>query len=115
MNCDFATLSQVQESGDPDQAMEMMQQCTEMLADPALWYWAIGFTVLCALVGALIGKYKNAIVRDTLLGLALGPFGWLISLLLPATKPKPTCVACKRPVDVADKHCRHCGAKLPNA
>jgi hypothetical protein len=112
MTCDFAALSKVQESGDPDQTLELLNECTAALLDPTVWYWAIGFTVVCAVVGALIGRRKNAIVRDTLLGLALGPIGWAISLLLPAVKPKPVCPACKLVVEVGDKHCRHCGAKL---
>jgi zinc-ribbon domain len=112
LTCDLATLTTVQASGDPDQLAELLQTCTEALTDPSLWYWAIAFTVVCAVVGGLIGKYKNAIVRDTLLGLALGPIGWLVSLLLPAIKPKRRCPACGKPVDVTDKHCRNCGALL---
>lgn len=112
MSCDFATLSKAQESGDPDQVLDLLQQCNDALTDPTLWYWAIGFTVVCAVVGALIGKYKNAIVRDTMLGLVLGPIGWAISLLLPAVKPKPVCPDCKRRVEAGDKHCRYCGAAL---
>lgn len=112
MNCDFTTLSRVQESGDPDEAMNMLQQCGAALSDPTLWYWAIAFTLICALVGALIGKHKNAIARDTILGLALGPIGWIISLLLPAIRPKPVCPTCKCSIDTGDKHCRHCGTPL---
>ena len=110
MSCDFSTLSKVQ--GDPEQAMDLLQQCTDALTDPTMWYWTIAFTIVCALVGALIGKYKNAVVRDTLLGVALGPIGWIISLLLPAVKAKPACPACKRVVDASDRHCRYCGAAL---
>jgi hypothetical protein len=113
MDCDIATLTDALQAADPDQQMQALEACSGALTDSTLWYWLIGFTVVCALVGALIGKYKNAIVRDTLLGLALGPVGWVISLLLPAVKPKPQCPACKKAVDAGDKHCRHCGAALP--
>jgi hypothetical protein len=112
LSCDLATLATVQASGDPDQLAELLQTCTEALTDPSLWYWAIAFTIGCAVVGALIGRYKNAVVRDTVLGLALGPVGWIISLLLPKVQPKRVCAACAKPVDAADKHCRNCGAKL---
>jgi predicted amidophosphoribosyltransferase len=27
-------------------------------------------------------------------------------------KPQPHCNVCKKPVDIADAHCRHCGARL---
>ena len=112
MTCDVATLAQALQSGDPDDQMQALDACFTALTDPTLWYWLIGFTVVCAVVGALIGKYKNAVVRDTLLGLALGPIGWLISLLLPKTVAKPRCCACAKPVEAGDAHCRHCGAKL---
>jgi hypothetical protein len=68
--------------------------------------------VVGAIVGGLIGRRKNTVVRDALLGGALGPIGWIISLVLPAPRPKPVCAACKHPVDAGDVHCRHCGAKL---
>ncbi|MBS0582994.1 MAG: hypothetical protein JSS42_07820 [Proteobacteria bacterium] len=112
MNCDIATLMQVLQSGDPDEQLQALDACFAVLADPSLWYWLIGFTLVCALVGALIGRYKNAVVRDTLLGLALGPIGWGISLLLPKTVSRPPCRACGKPTETNDKFCRHCGTPL---
>ncbi|MFT3792056.1 MAG: zinc-ribbon domain-containing protein [Rudaea sp.] len=112
MACDIATLMQVLQSGDPDEQMQTLDACSAVLIDPTLWYWLIGFTIVCALVGALIGKYKNAVVRDTLLGVALGPLGWLISLLLPKSAPKPSCRACGKSLEAGDRYCRHCGAAL---
>ncbi|MBS0487801.1 MAG: hypothetical protein JSS13_10695 [Proteobacteria bacterium] len=111
MTCDFAALTNL-DPADPDAAQRLLEQCTATLTDPTLWIWAIVFTVVCAAVGALIGKYKNAVARDALLGAALGPIGWAISLLLPARKPLAKCIACGKPVDAGDKHCRHCGATL---
>jgi hypothetical protein len=114
MSCDFSALANV-DPADPDQAEQLLQQCTAALTDPNLWLWAVAFTVVCAAIGALIGKYKNAVVRDAILGAALGPIGWIISLCMPVAKPKPVCPACKHSVDVDDAHCRHCGAKLTAA
>lgn len=111
MSCDFTALSKLDPT-DPDATQRLLEQCTATLTDPTLWIWAIVFTVVCAAVGALIGKYKNAVARDTLLGLALGPIGWAISLLLPARKPPAKCGACGKTADAGDKHCRHCGATL---
>lgn len=111
MACDLTALANIDPS-DPDQANALLQQCTAALTDPKLWLWAIIFTIVCALVGALIGKYKNAVVRDMILGAALGPIGWVISLLMPVQKPKPVCPQCGKPVQAGDAHCRHCGAKL---
>ena len=111
MACDLSSLSNI-DTADPQQLNDMLQQCTAALTDPGLWIWSIVITIACALVGALIGKYKNAVVRDTILGAALGPIGWIISLLLPAQKPKPICPACHKVLEIGDVHCRHCGAKL---
>ena len=111
MSCDLSALANLDPT-DPDAAQRLLDQCTAALTAPSLWIWAIVFTVVCAAVGALIGKYKNAVARDALLGAALGPIGWAISLLLPVQKSKPVCPTCAKPADAGDKHCRHCGAKL---
>jgi hypothetical protein len=112
MSCDFGALNAI-DPNDPDQATQLLQECTHALMDPTLWFWAIAFTVVGAVVGYFIGKRKHAVARDVLLGAALGPIGWLISLALPVAKPKPTCPVCNREVAVGDAHCRHCGTKLP--
>lgn len=111
MSCDFSALANLDPT-DPDATQRLLEQCTQTLTDPTLWIWAIVFTVVCTAVGAWIGKYKNSVVRDALLGAALGPIGWIISLLLPVQKSKPVCPQCRKPVDAGDVHCRHCGAKL---
>jgi hypothetical protein len=109
--CDLSALANL-DPADPEAAQRLLTECTATLADPSLWIWAIVFTIVCAGVGAVIGKYKNAIVRDAILGAALGPIGWIISLLLPAQKRKPACPRCHKLVDAGDRHCRHCGAQM---
>ena len=111
MGCDFSALANIDPS-DPEQAPRLLEECTRALTDPMLWFWAIAFTIVGAVVGAWIGKRRDTVARDALLGAALGPVGWIISLALPAAQPKPTCPACTRAVDAGDQHCRHCGAKL---
>ena len=111
MACDLATLSSI-DTQDVAQLMQVVDECTRELADPKLWFWALLITLVCGAIGAAIGRYKNAVVRDAILGAALGPIGWVISVLLPATRPKPQCPVCRREVAVGDAHCRHCGAKL---
>lgn len=111
MSCDVGALLNL-DASDPEQVNGLLEQCMQSAFDPMLWFWAIAFTIVGAVVGALIGKRKNAVARDTLLGAALGPIGWIISLTLPAVKPKPTCPNCKGEVAAGDAHCRHCGAKL---
>jgi len=111
MSCDIGALLKV-DAADPDQINDLLRQCMATAFDPMLWLWAIALTIIGAAVGAWIGKRKHALARDTILGAALGPIGWIISLALPQAKPKPACPACKREVDADDVHCRHCGAKL---
>ncbi len=111
MDCDFSALATA-DTADPEQLLLLIDQCTKTLADPKLWIWALVLTVVCGAVGALIGKRKNAVARDAILGAALGPIGWIISLCLPVAKPKPACRVCRKPVEAGDAHCRHCGAKL---
>lgn len=111
MACDFEALSNL-DPGDAEQAARLIEECTRALTDPGLWLWALAFTVVCAAIGAAIGKYKNAVVRDAVLGAALGPIGWIISLCLPKTRPIPRCAACGLEVAAGDAHCRHCGAAL---
>ena len=111
MACDFDALTNL-DPGDAEQAAHLVEECTQVLTDPTLWIWALVFTIAGAAVGALIGRHKHAVARDTLLGAALGPIGWIISLCLPAALPPPRCAACGRDVAAEDAHCRHCGAAL---
>ncbi|MEP6485070.1 MAG: zinc ribbon domain-containing protein [Rudaea sp.] len=112
MSCDFDALTSI-DSSDPDQLDALMQQCTSVIFSPQLWLWTIVFTVVGAVVGAMIGKRKNTMARDAMLGAALGPIGWIISLYLPAPKKPTVCPACKKIVDPKDAHCKYCGAKIP--
>lgn len=111
MACDLSTLATL-DTQDAGQLMQVIDECTRAITDPRLWWWAIVFTIACAAVGALIGRYKHAVVRDAILGAALGPIGWIVSLCLPRATPKARCLACGREVDAGDVHCRRCGAKL---
>lgn len=114
MDCNLATLATA-DTADVEQMMLLMDQCTKALTDPKLWIWALVLTIVGGAVGALIGKRKNAVGRDVILGAALGPIGWIISLCLPVARPKPVCRVCGKPVETGDAHCRHCGAKLKTA
>lgn len=114
MACDFAALGTI-DPNDPEQANALLQQCLATATDPTLWFWATAFSIVGALGGALLGKYRNgnAIGRDAMLGLALGPFGWLVSLYLGPRRMPRTCTACALAAQPGDLHCRRCGAKLP--
>ena len=81
-----------------------------MAFSPTLWFWALVVTVVGAAGGALVGKYKNAVFRDTIVGAALGPVGWIVSAFLPKEKPRRRCAACGKSIDADATACPHCGA-----
>jgi hypothetical protein len=73
------------------------------------WWQLFWLTVACAVVGGLIGWPKREFWKGVALGAALGPIGWVISLVSRGARP---CPACRRAVGPRDNHCRHCGAAL---
>jgi hypothetical protein len=75
------------------------------------WWLITWLTLLCAAVGGLIGWWRGAFWRDLMLGAALGPIGWIVSLLIP--RPSPKCAGCGRATARGAKFCAHCGAPLP--
>ena len=60
----------------------------------------------CGLVGALCGKYKGQPFLGFIIGLLLGPIGWLIILLSGDVRPK--CEACREVIDPKATVCPHC-------
>src|SRR5258708_36638570 len=90
MSCDISTLTEVLQSGDPEQAQATLEACIALIFDPTMWLWAIAFSVVGGVGGWLIGKYKRAGVRGTLLGPAFGPIRWAAALILPAQQPHAT-------------------------
>ena len=111
MACDFSALDQI-DTSDPEQANALLQECTKTLLSPDLWAWAIGITIVGAIVGAWIGRKKNTMVRDALLGAALGPIGWMISAKSATAKPPKKCPSCSAPVGPTDAFCKSCGTRL---
>jgi hypothetical protein len=111
MACDLQSLTEL-DGSDPAQWTAVLQDCTALLQDPRLWLWTSVLTVVGALIGALIGRYKRAVLRDTLLGAALGPLGWIVSLCLPRSPLPRICPDCAQPAAASDRHCRHCGRRL---
>ena len=90
---------------DPHAAMILFWRMMHMID----WWQLFWITVLCAAVGGLIGWRKGEFWKGVGLGAALGPIGWVVSLVSKGTKP---CPACARRVPAGAKVCAHCGAAL---
>lgn len=66
---------------DPFVVQDALNQCLDVLSDPGLWFQLIAITLICALIGGLLGWFKGRSRMGFILGLALGPVGWVIVLL----------------------------------
>lgn len=79
MECTLASLSRV-DLADPIDTQALLNGCMSVLLDPAIWLWAIAFTLACGAIGALIGWWRDGRWRAGLIwGLVLGPLGWLVT------------------------------------
>lgn len=70
-----------------------------------------GGALIGAVIGTAIGARKNRTGFGLVVGLLLGPIGWLIVLLMPSNFPK--CPACKGDVVKGATKCKNCGSDLP--
>lgn len=106
----------VMTSGDlaePDTLQAALQTCTGALLDPGLWAWALGITVACAAIGALLGLAKGRWLAGLLWGAVLGPIGWIVIAL--SRTGFVECPECGRGNGPNAKVCRHCGVHLRTA
>lgn len=106
LECTLAELAKVDQT-DPDSVQALLQSCTGALLDPGLWAWAIGLTLGCALIGAMIGWVKGRWVAGLLWGAALGPIGWVVIAL--SRSGLGECPECGRRNQPDAKVCRYCG------
>jgi hypothetical protein len=88
LQCDFAALSNLDLS-DPDAAQALLQVCRDDLLDPDLWKWTLIFTLVCLVVGAVIGHLKGRWLAGLLWGAALGPIGWIVIALSRSKRQGP--------------------------
>jgi uncharacterized CHY-type Zn-finger protein len=73
---------------------------------PFLVAWAA-----LGLVGFLIGQSKGRDAEGAVLGMFLGPLGWLLVAVGPDRRPK--CPHCHGAVQFRAVRCCHCGEDLP--
>lgn len=106
LECTLSAVTQIDQT-DPEAIQALMRQCVHTLLDPTLWEWALLFTLVCAIVGALIGWSKGRWVSGLVWGAALGPIGWLVTALSKSNLPEcPECGKRNRP---DAKVCHYCG------
>jgi len=80
----------------------------------ATWLILALWAFIGALVGAAIGTKKNRPEAGFLLGLFLGPIGWLLLAVGPDLRPKaPACPHCGGELVLGKTVCRHCGRDVP--
>lgn len=106
LECTFASLSKVDQT-DPEAVQALLRGCIDTLLDPTLWEWALLLTLLCAVIGALIGRAKGRWVAGFVWGAALGPIGWIVIALSKSSLRE--CPECGRRNQPDAKVCRSCG------
>jgi ribosomal protein L32 len=109
LECTLASLDKIDQT-DPDAIQALLRQCVDSLLDPVLWEWALGLTLICALIGAAIGWVKGRWLAGLIWGAALGPIGWVVIALSKSTMVE--CPACGRRNQPAAKVCQYCGIEF---
>jgi|HubBroStandDraft_6_1064221.scaffolds.fasta_scaffold910398_1 hypothetical protein len=73
-------------------------------------FWVV---VVNPLVGCAIGERKGNVATGIILGLLLGPIGWLVTAMCFSNLRK--CPFCSEDIKPDAKVCRYCGRDLPPA
>lgn len=112
LQCSFAELRAL-DQGDLDAVQALLDACTRALLAPSLWLWAIGLTLACGAIGALLGLAKGRWLWGLVWGAALGPLGWIVVVL--SASARTPCPECATPNPPGCTRCRHCGVDLAAA
>ena len=104
--CTLASLTTL-DTTDPEALQAALKTCTDMLLSPSLWGWLLALTLICAIVGALIGRSKGRWLAGFIWGAALGPIGWIIIAV--AKREPRECPECGRTNPAGVKVCHGCG------
>ncbi|HEX5121638.1 MAG TPA: zinc ribbon domain-containing protein [Rhodanobacteraceae bacterium] len=109
LSCTLKSLSAI-DTTDPEALQALLQTCTDKLLNPSLWEWAIVLTLICAGIGALIGRSKGRWLAGFIWGAALGPIGWIVIAV--AKREPRLCPECGRKNPVDAKVCHGCGIQF---
>jgi hypothetical protein len=109
LECTFTSLAKI-DTTDPEAVQALMQSCVDTLLSPALWEWAIFLTLVCAAIGALIGRSKGRWLAGFIWGAALGPIGWIVIAV--AKREPRECPECGRKNPSDAKVCHGCGIEF---
>ena len=72
-----------------------------------LLFYVVFSCIVSGIVGAVIGSSRNAIMTGFVLGLLLGPIGWIISIFIDY---RAQCSECKGRIPDDARKCLHCGS-----
>jgi hypothetical protein len=67
--------------------------------------------LVSGVIGGVLGERKDRRGEGVVLGILLGPIGWLAMLC--GKDERRTCYACAEPIKNAAKFCPHCGRQQP--
>ena len=80
--------------------------------DAVIAGWYILWFVLTGAIGVAIGKHKaRSGVMSAILGILLGPIGWLALAIGPDYRPQ--CPECRGVIVTGARRCQNCGIELP--
>ncbi len=76
--------------------------------DAIIVMWFFWWFLIAGAIGHAIGKRRRrGTFASIMLGVLLGPVGWVALALGPDYRPR--CPECKGVIDIDAKRCRHCG------
>jgi hypothetical protein len=77
------------------------------------WPWLVIWAAVGFIGGVAIGWRRNRWLLGPLLGIVLGPLGWLLVARMPSRLQE--CPQCSRIVAAGAPTCRHCGTDILRA
>ena len=109
LECTLTSVAKLDRS-DIEAVLALYQSCLDTLLSPSLWGWLLVLTLICAVIGALIGRSKGRWLAGFVWGAALGPIGWIV---VAVSKREPRlCPECGRKNPPDAKVCHSCGIEF---